>query len=161
MSRSKNANGYSPLILFSALSLLAGTLLMSCAVKEPAAVEGTWVITDSVTPGISALLPAESKNWLGQSFHYDEESVELGQTRCGKSTWTETSFNEKDFISEYHISFQDLDIVANKISRFDVECAENQATLGKSILVADNNHAFTYWDGVFFKMEKAEPAAAM
>ena len=155
-ARRLSARGWSPAAWFAALFLTAGSVLMSCAVKEPASVEGTWVITSSVTPGISAMLPEQAEMWLGQSFQYTPDNVILGQTQCGPAEWKETSLSGDDFLREYHVSFERLGIVANRVARFDVSC-HGEHVPGQSILVAGKDKAFTLWDGVFFKMEKAGP----
>ena len=154
-ARHRGAKGYSPLIWFGALFLTASAAITSCAVSEPASVEGTWVITDSVSPGFSAMQPEEAKTWLGKSFQYSADNVILGQTQCGPAKWDEKKLSEKDFQQEYRVSFEQLGIVANKISRFEVDC-HGENVPGQSVLVAARDRAFTVWDGVFFQMEKAE-----
>lgn len=154
-ARRSGAKGYSPLIWFGALFLTASAAITSCAVSEPASVEGTWVITSTVTPGISAMQPAEANTWLGRSFQYSTDSVILGQTQCGEGKWSEKKLTEQDFQQEYRVSFDQLGIVANKISRFEVDC-HGENVPGQSVLIATKDRAFTVWDGVFFQMEKAE-----
>ncbi len=157
-ARHRSAKGTSPLIWFGVLFLTACAAITSCAVKEPASVEGTWVITSSVAPGISAMEPEDTKTMLGQSFQYSTDNVVLGQTQCGQTKWHEKKLSEKDFQIEYKVSFAQLGIVANKISRFDIEC-HGENVPGQSVLVASKERAFTLWDGVFFQMEKTEALA--
>ena len=98
----------------------------------------------------------QAEMWLGQSFQYTPDNVILGQTQCGPAEWKETSLSSDDFLREYHVSFERLGIVANRVARFDVSC-HGEHVPGQSILVAGKDKAFTLWDGVFFKMEKAGP----
>lgn len=141
-------------------ALMAAMLLLgavSCAVREPDAVAGTWVITEAIVPGQSSLSAEEADAWLGQSFHYGTENLTLGRTSCASAHYEETKTSAAEFKQHYDTELKALNIYDDSIQSISVSCDGQSPMPGQTILLSASGHTYTVWDGVFFKMEKTVP----
>ncbi len=129
-------------------------LASSCAVREPKQVEGTWVITDAVAPGISAMSKEQAKQWLGQSYHYGADQLLLGQIQCEGPVYQEQKLNDSQFTQTYHVPLSMLGAGLTKVQAFTVACDSGESMPGQTVFLTGHQEAFMLWDGVFFKMEK-------
>ncbi|QJR81369.1 hypothetical protein CA267_011565 [Alteromonas pelagimontana] len=137
-------------------SLMMGSLLFSCAIKEPSQVEGTWIITDAVFPGVSALSKEDAIKWFGQSYQYGSDNVVLDQIECGKASYQKMHMSDDVFLQQYRVPLQKLGIADDEVAAYKVSCDTDVPLPGQLVLMSSEKEAFTVWDGVFFKMEKAE-----
>lgn len=140
---------------------MLGIVLMgaaaSCAVKEPSVIQGTWVITDAITPGYSASQTGEAQSWLGQSLRYEQNALMLGQTSCRNPQYQENKTSAETFRQQYKVELKALDIYDDSVHAVNVSCDKQSSVPGQTVFLTASGDAFTVWDGVFYKMEKTPP----
>ena len=127
---------------------------VSCAVREPGEIEGTWIITEAIAPTNNEASINDSQMWLGQSFHYGPENLTLGRTFCKSAEYDETKLSAAEFKQDYNIGLRELDIHDNAVRTVSVTCDEAERLPGQTVLLAASGKAYTVWNGAFYKMEK-------
>ena len=141
-------------LLFTAF-MGAAVSLISCKTDVPEAYEGTWVVTKATLPGITAMSQSEADQWLGKSFSYDTERAQLAQESCLTPTYTRETMDDEAFQAAYHVSREKLNFEEGDIIRIELQCADNAAKPGQTLLTQENIVTYLPWDGVFFRLEKS------
>ena len=142
-------------LLFTAF-MGAAVSLVSCKTDVSETYEGTWVVTQATLPGMTAMSQSEANQWLGKSFSYDTERAQLAQESCLTPTYKRETMSEDAFQAAYHISRERLDFEQGDIIRIELQCSDNVARPGQTLLMQDNIVTYLPWDGVFFTLEKSE-----
>ena len=123
--------------------------------------EGTWVVTEAIHPGISAMSKTEADDYLGLSLTYLEDQAQLGQRHCASPSYDSSFLKLNDVSQRYKVPAQTLFGTAEKIKSVRITCEGegDSSPFGKTILFHPGGAAYTVSDGVFFKLEKAKVTA--
>lgn len=141
------------------LRLIIGTATMlvlasSCALRQPEQVEGTWIVTEALTTGNSAMSSNQAKQWLGQSYHYGAQKLILGQVQCQAPEYQKSQLNDKEFSQQYNVPLTTLGNGLTDVETFSIECNRGAKIPGQTVFLTSHQEAYIVWDGVFFKLEK-------
>lgn len=137
-------------------ALLLVSVVTSCAIRDPKPVEGTWVITDAVMPGISEANPQEARQWFGQSYHYGANNLVLGQIQCQSPVYSEQRLNAEEFNAQFNVPLSTLGAGKQDIQAYQISCDNDELLPGQQLFITGHREAYMLWDGVFYKMEKTE-----
>ncbi|PYS47588.1 MAG: hypothetical protein DMG13_27485 [Acidobacteria bacterium] len=118
-------------------------------------IAGTWEVVGHVEPGISAMSNVEADSWLRKKARYENAIAEFGSERCTAPSYTKKLVNAKSyFMDEFRIQASQLGITTNEIAVVEVKCSDADWTAPGSLLLKDQSHLLTVWDGVFFKLSR-------
>ncbi|MDR6982401.1 hypothetical protein J2X32_001019 [Rheinheimera pacifica] len=136
------------------ISLLLTLFLLSCSSDNSKWYQGHWQVTDAKFPGISAMGMDDAKAWFGTKASYTDTKVSFADEVCDKPQFTLTTLVEAEFYSLYRARFQQLGITGESTEILTVGCPSDWVAPGAILIKAENNTAYTLWDGVFFKLDK-------
>lgn len=137
------------------IGLLLTLLLLSCSADNSKWYHGQWQVTDATFPGISAMGMDDAKAWFGTKVTYSDTKVSFAGEVCDKPQFTLTALAEAEFYPLYRARFAQLGITGETADVLTVGCPSEWVAPGAVLIKATGNTAYTLWDGVFFKLDKA------
>ncbi|MEQ3638256.1 MAG: hypothetical protein ABNH03_00745 [Alteromonas sp.] len=129
-------------------------LTLGCAIHEPSFYEGTWVITDTYQNEKSSQNTSKSRV-LGSSFTYSATSAQLDQFACEVPEYDTQRLSSDDFYSQYKVDPQRIGFSRDDVTKIELTCASDVATLGRTLLIQQSDNAVIPANGTFFRLEKA------
>ncbi len=131
----------------------------SCALTPEMPISGTWVITQAVIPGVSAMDHTQAARWFGRSYEYYTDNAVLGEDTCTDPDYSFDSLSASEFKARFHVPLSQLGIEDSKVRTMNLACSSPGPMAGQQLILGADKIAYMLWDGVFFKLEEAGPAA--
>ncbi|GGW83627.1 hypothetical protein [Alteromonas halophila] len=137
-----------------ALALAVNLLASGCAMQKED-YEGTWIVTETLQPGIAAMSPNQAGQQLGASITYLDDQAQLGQHHCSSPHYASRTLPAGEVMQHYRVAPDALFGNNDKVREIQVSCDEAGPKLGQTLLLQPDGAAYTVIDGVFFRLEKA------
>ena len=146
----------------SGLILLVSVLISTAtpAQSVPSSVGGAWKVVRWSAPGISGMRDGVADSWVGRAARFEAKLVEFGPERCEAPSYGPKSVEaENYFIEGFRIYPKELGITAKVVSVVEISCRGKQWDApGSLLIIKDNDHLVTVWDGVFFELTRPKSA---
>lgn len=133
-----------------AVSILA----QGCALQDEE-LEGTWVVTEAIQPGVSATPGTIADGYLGLSLTYLDDQAQLGQRHCSSPHYDTHFLAPHEISQRYQVSAESLFANLETVKSVRVTCEDAGTPFGETMLLQPGGTAYTISDGVVFKLEKA------
>lgn len=147
-------------------SVLATLLLPACAQRDTGQVgaapdpHGEWIIVGHRIPGTSAMTQQQAADWHGRALRYG-----LGLAICGDDSCRAPGYRNRSvavdslFTDGFRLRPRQLGLKGGAQARAtltEVVCGgEPWPAVGATRLWVTSDHAYTWWDGVFFELKRA------
>ena len=135
------------------LIALIPALLSPSLTPGPASIMyGQWRVVSSRCPGICAMSTNESAQWNGKMARYSASVARFDADSCAAPSYASHLLTAGAFSDAHRVSLKSLGITADSVTVVEVGCNGKWWAPGSLIIIKDQAHIFTLWDGVFFEM---------
>lgn len=120
---------------------------------------GSWTVSGYSIPGISAVTDDEARAHDGQTVVLAPTEALSNGERCSEPKYPARAVDTEGFLAtEFNLPPESLKPVAGRdlMTVVDVSCAGAAWTaFGSLLIVVDNDHVLTPWDGAFYELVRA------
>lgn len=130
-------------------------LLAACGPSgPPEPFHGDWTVTSVLTPGVSAVSPADAGSHVGTVVSLQPGRARAGDRTCGGATYTHRALSVETFAEAYRVTPQQLSLSGDPIALVDVTCESGGLEMGSTLVLKSDTAMLTMWDGVFYVLTK-------
>lgn len=122
----------------------------------PAPVLGPWRVVKHYAPEGVEPDKAAIKKWMGKTAIYAPTGIKFDAEQCKKPSFKVDTVDAVTFLQDgLHIAPRRLGINDKNIKVITVSCAGKEwISPGSLLVLKDNQHLLTFWDGVFFELAR-------
>lgn len=116
---------------------------------------GSWRVTGGRTcPNVCAMSDGEIAAWQGRTAFYADSLARFGTDSCSSPRYRVTVWTENDFLSGLRSPARSFGIERDSTVVIDIGCPDHWTAPGSLLLVKDQQHLLTMWDGVVFELTR-------
>lgn len=128
--------------------------LTACSAATTPWYEGSWQVSDTRFPAVSAMSAEQAEDWLGQSVLYTPGYAEYAGERCEQPSYSEAELDQSEFYTIYRARFEQLDIAGPMVTLLHVSCDNDWQTPATTFIKVNETRGYMTWDGAFFELIK-------
>jgi hypothetical protein len=114
---------------------------------------GAWQIANHRAPGVSALSPEESAEWVGKGATYELDEATFDGEHCSQPSYSSVVLTSEQFTGRFHVTPTAVGLADSEVCVTEIGCPEEWVAPG-SVLIHSGTTMVTMWDGVFFELER-------